>query len=437
MRSALIPRSFSRWNSLESTKVTIKRSSLSGEVAIPPSKSQTMRALVFALLANERATIYNPLPSPDTQAMVRACRLLGAQVDCFTDRIEVKGGMRPAEDVIDCGNSGLVLRLIGAVSALLSSHTVLTGDSSIRHRREALPLLDGLNQLGAWAISARGDGYAPIVIRGPLKGGIAQISGEDSQPVSGLLIAAAMAPDKTELFVQNPGELPWVALTLNWLDRFHIPYENHNFEHYKIEGGAVIPGFTYTVPGDWSSALYPIAAALATNSEITLQGIDFSDPQGDKEVVALLQSMGANISISGQSLTVKKSGELKGARIDISRFIDAITLLPVLACRAQGPTHIYGGSIARSKESDRIRSIASQLRKMGARIEEMPDGMIIHPSELRGAQVTCFEDHRMALALSVAALSAEGSTEIVGIETAAKSFPGYFQALKNLGAHIE
>lgn len=396
-----------------------------------------MRALCFALLTEDPSVIYNPLPSPDTQAMIPALRLLGAQVDCFPDRIEVKGGLKPAEDVIDCGNSGLVLRLIGAVSSLLPSYTILTGDSSIRHRRHVKPLLEGLNQLGASAVSARGDDHAPIIIHGLLKGGIAQISGEDSQPVSGLLIAAALAPEKTELFVQNPGELPWVALTLCWLDRFHIPYENNNFEHYKIAGGATIPGFTYTVPGDWSSALYPIAAALATNSEITLQGLDFDDPQGDKEVVTLLQNMGARITIGHRSITVHKGSQLVGARIDIGRFIDAITLLPVLACQAKGPTHIYGGAIARLKESDRIRSIVSQLKKMGAKIEETSDGMIVHPSELKGAAVTCFEDHRMALALSVAALMAQGPTEITGIETVAKSFPGYFEALKTLGAHVE
>jgi 3-phosphoshikimate 1-carboxyvinyltransferase len=436
MKSVLTPLSFLRWNSLGLTKVAIRRSSLSGEVAIPPSKSQTMRALAFALLARERVVIFNPLPSPDTQAMVRACRLMGARVDCFDDRIEVEGGLKPAEDVIDCGNSGLVLRLIGGIAALMPSYTVLTGDFSIRHRRKVQPLLDGLNQLGAWGVSTRGDGHAPIVVRGLLKGGVARMDGEDSQPVSALLMAAAVS-EKTELVVQNPGELPWVALTLSWLDRFNIPYENHNFERYIVGGGAAIPGFTYTVPGDWSSALYPIAAALATNSEVTLHGLDFSDLQGDKEVVTLLQSMGARISIDGSSLTVHRGAALRGARIDIGKFIDAITLLPVLACMAEGVTEIYGGAAARSKESDRIHAIVSQLKKMGAQIEETADGMTIYPAELRGAQVTCFEDHRMALALSIAALLARGLTEITGIEAVAKSFPGYFEVLQKLGASIE
>lgn len=420
-------------------KIVIRRSSLAGEMTIPPSKSQTMRALVFSLLANGRSVIFNPLPSPDTEAMIQACRLLGAQVDCFPDRIEVVGGLNPAENIIDAGNSGQVLRFIGAIAGLLPTYTVVTGDPSIRHRRPVKPLLEGLEQLGAWAVSTREDGFAPIVVKGPLKGGIAEVSGEDSQPISALLIAAAFAPSKTELFVKNPGELPWIGLTLSWLNRLNIPYENNGFDHYKITGGAQITGFEYRVPGDWSSALYPIAAALMTDSEMTVSGVDFNDPQGDKEVVALLEKMGAKISVSPiqRSLTIHRSSRLKGTKIDISRFIDAITLIPVLACRAQGVTRIVGGAIARSKECDRIHAIVSELKKMGAKIHETTDGMVIEPSDLKGARVLGYEDHRMVLALSVAALGAEGTTEIFGADAVAKSFPGYFKALHRLGACIE
>lgn len=435
MRSDRTRHSSSKWNSLVSTRIS--PSTLKGDIIIPPSKSQTMRALVFALLTPHLSIIHNPLSSPDIAAMVEAMRLLGARVDCYPNGMEVRGGMKPAEDVIHCGNSGLVLRLIGALAALVPTYTVLTGDSSIRHRRPALPLIEGINQLGGFATSTKDDGHAPIVVRGVLKGGVASIAGEDSQPVSGLLIAASVVQGSTEIFVQNPGEKPWVNLTLNWLDWFKIPYENNNFEHYRLKGGAQIPGFEYTVPGDWSSALYPIAAALMTGSEITLHGIDFADAQGDKEVVTLLKEMGAHITMQGRTLTVHRGGELKGTRIDIGKFIDAITLLPVLACKASGKTEIFNGAIARCKESDRIHAIVTQLQKMGAKIVETKDGMIVEPSELHGAQVTCFEDHRMGLALSVAACAAQGSTEIVGTHVVGKSFPNYFESMRQLGVQIE
>lgn len=415
----------------------IQASSLRGTHKIPPSKSQTMRALIFASLSQGRSIIRNYLHSPDTDAMIHACRLLGAQIKVMPEILEVEGGLRPAEDVIDAGNSGIVLRFIGGICALTSGYTVITGDDSVRHRRLVKPLLDGLTQLGAFAVSSRGDDHAPIIIKGPLKGGTALIEGEDSQPVSGLLMAAAFAPAKTELFVTNPGEKPFVELTLSWFDRLGIPYENDNYEKYVIPGFAEIDGFDYFVPADWSSAAYPIAAALITNSELTIEGVDFNDAQGDKELVTLLQEMGAKFLMEGHSLTVLPGSRLKGCKIDVGRFIDAITLLPVIGCFAEGTTEIVGGKIARFKECDRIHAIVSELKKMGAKIEEREDGMMIEQSSLQGAFTQSYADHRLAMSLTVAGLAAEGETVISGVESVAKSFPGFFDHLRELGAKIE
>ncbi len=417
----------------------IRRSSLKGVHSIPPSKSQTMRALVFATLAQGTSVIRNYLHSPDTEAMIQACRLLGASIRQFPDTLEVEGHLYPAEDIIDAGNSGIVLRFIGAMSALTSSYTVITGDDSIRHRRLVKPLLEGLTQLGAFAVSSRGDDHAPIIIKGPLKGGTALIEGADSQPVSGLLIASAFAPSKTELYVTNPGEQPWVQLTLSWFDRLGISYENTDFEKYVLPGNSVIQGFDYDVPADWSSALYPIVGALITNSEITIEGVDFSDAQGDKGVVKLLQEMGANLDIDRENhrLTVLANSQLTGRIIDVGPFIDAITLLPVVGCFAKGKTELIGGSIARYKECDRIRAIVSELKKMGAKIEEREDGLVVESSSLQGALTESYADHRMAMSLAIAGLAAEGETVISGIEAVTKSFPGFFDVLRKLGAKIE
>lgn len=415
----------------------IQASSLRGFQQIPPSKSQTMRALIFATLAKGRSLIRNYLHSPDTGAMIDACRLLGARIKVMPQILEVEGGLSSAEDVIYAGNSGLVLRFIGAIGALTSGYTIITGDHSIRHLRPALPLLEGLSQLGAFAISSRGNGHAPLIIKGPLKGGKAVIDGEDSQPVSGLLVASAFTPDKTELFVKNPGEKPWVQLMLSWFDRLGIPYENDNFEKYTIPGSSEIEGFDYTVPADWSSAAYAIAAALITNSEITLEGLDFTDAQGDKELITVLQEMGANIQIDGYGLTIRPGSRLKGQKIDISRFIDAITVLPVIACFAEGKTEIVGGKIARSKECDRIKAIVSELKKMGAKIEEREDGLVVEKSDLHGAETESYADHRMAMSLTIAGLAAKGETVVTGIKTVNKSFPGFFEAFRKIGAKIE
>jgi 3-phosphoshikimate 1-carboxyvinyltransferase len=417
--------------------VRILASKLRGVHKIPPSKSQTMRALIFASLLKGRTLIRNYLTSPDTDAMIHACRLMGAEIKVMDKILEIEGNLTSAQDVIDAGNSGLVLRFIGAISALTSNYTIITGDASIRSRRPVKPLLDGLSQLGAFAVSSLGNNHAPIIIKGPLKGGIAVIDGEDSQPVSGLLIASAFASNKTELFVTNPGEKPFVAMTLSWFDRLGIPYENENYERYLIPGGAELEGFDYTVPADWSSAAYPIAAALITNSELTIDGIDFSDAQGDKELIGLLQEMGAKFHIEEQKLTVLPGSKLKGQKIDIGRFIDAITLLPVIGCFAEGKTEITGGAIARLKECDRIKSIVSELKKMGAKIIETEDGLIVEQSELHGAATQSYADHRMAMSLTVAGLGAAGETVVTGTEMIAKSFPGFFDRFRELGAKIE
>ncbi len=417
--------------------ISIRASKLRGVFKIPPSKSQTMRALIFASLSQGRSSIHNYLHSPDTNAMIHACRLMGAKIKIMDKILEIEGNLTSAQDVIDAGNSGLVLRFIGAISALTSNYTIITGDESIRSRRPVKPLLVGLTQLGALAVTSRGNNHAPIIIKGPLKGGTAVIDGEDSQPVSGLLIASAFAPSKTELFVTNPGEKPFVAMTLSWFDRLGIPYENDNYERYVIPGGAELEGFDYRVPADWSSAAYPIAAALITNSELTIEGVDFSDSQGDKELIGLLQEMGANFHIEGQRLTVLPGSKLKGQKIDIGRFIDAITLLPVIGCFAEGKTEITGGSVARLKECDRIKSIVSELKKMGAKIVETEDGLIVEQSELHGAALQSYADHRMAMSLTVAGLGAAGETIVTGTEMIAKSFPGFFDHLREVGANIE
>jgi 3-phosphoshikimate 1-carboxyvinyltransferase len=417
----------------------IHKSTLTGIGKIPPSKSQTLRALVFATLAQGTSLIKNYLHSPDTTAMIQACRLLGAQIREFPDELEVKGGLHPAENVIDVGNSGITFRFITALGALLPEYTIVTGDHSIRHRRIVKPLLEGLAQLGAFAVSSRGDGFAPVIVKGPLKGGTALIEGADSQPVSALLIASSFSPCKTEIFVTNPGEKPWINLTLSWFDRLGIAYENYDFERYILCENSSIQRFEYTVPADWSSALYPIVAAIITGSVLTLEGLDFSDPQGDKAVIELLQKLGAKIEVDSlyHRLTVLPGSCLQGGVIDIDPFIDAITLLPVMACFAQDKTTFVGGAMARHKECDRITAIVTELKKMGATIEQRPDGMVVEPSRLVGAKTESYADHRMVMSLAVAGLAAQGKTQICDTGIVAKSFPGFFDFLRKLGAQIE
>lgn len=393
-----------------------------------------MRAVLFATLAKGKSVIYNYLHSPDTEAMIEACRLLGAKITIFEDSLEIIGDLKPPEDVINAGNSGQILRFVGAILAIFPTYGIITGDLSIRHLRPVKPLLEGLMQWGCLAVSARDNGQAPIIVKGPLKGGFACIEGEDSQPVSGLLMAAAFAKEPTELVVKNPGEKPWVALTLSWFDRLGISYHNENFEKYTLCGNSSIQGFEYTVPCDLSSAAYPIAAALVAQSELHLQNVDMSDVQGDKEVIFLLQRMGAKIEINKEhkTITVLKGSSLKGQTIDVNGFIDALPLLAVVGCFAQGTTTLTGGKIARFKESDRISCMVKELQKMGADIIEQEDGMIINQSKLQGAHLQSHADHRIALSLALASLGASGPSSIEGKECACKSYPHFFDQLDQI-----
>lgn len=417
----------------------VKPGKLHGKIAIPSSKSHTLRSLLFALMAKGRSTIAQALPSPDTLNMIEAIRQLGARIDTQDDLLlidGVDGQLQSPENIIQCGNSGQVLRFIGALSALLPSYTILTGDHSIRHNRPLSPLIEALNQLGAFAASSRLDGYAPLIVKGPLKKGVATLDGADSQPVSGLLILGAFSP--LELSVKNGGEKPWIDLTLSWFDKLGIPYENNHYSSYKMKGGSRLKGFEYTVAGDFSSAAFPLVAALLTQSELVLQNIDLNDVQGDRALIPVLQSMGASFESHGSSLHIKKINSLHGKKIDINNFIDALPILAVVGCFASGKTELVNGTIARQKESDRIHAIATELKKMGAQIEEKPDGLVIHPSPLHGhLNLQSHSDHRIAMALSVAALAAEGESLIHDVACVGKSYPTFFDDFRKIGAFME
>ncbi len=416
-------------------------SKLNGTITIPPSKSHTLRAILFASLAHGTSKIHHYLHSPDTDAMIHACSLLGAKITVNSDLLIIEGTsgkLSVPDNIIDAGNSGQVLRFIAAIAALLPGYTVLTGDNSIRNNRPIKPLLDALTQLKTFAVSSRENGYAPIIIKGPLQSGRTSLSGEDSQPVSGLLIASAFAKGEINITVINPGEKPWIDLTLDWFNRLGISYKNDNYEHYVMYGNTLYQGFEYKVPADFSSAAFPIVAALITQSEITLQHIDMNDIQGDKAIIPVLQDMGANINYDEQKhlLHIYQSDRLIGKTINVNDFVDAIPVLSIVGCFAKGMTQIVGGAIAKHKESDRLVAMTNELRKMGVDINDNDDGLMVNQSILKGAEVQSYHDHRIAMSLAVAGLIAKGETVIKDVACVAKTFPNFAESMKKLGMDI-
>ena len=417
----------------------VGKSVISGTVCAPPSKSHTMRAILFASMANGTSEIYNYLKSPDTNAMINSCKEFGAQITTYDSYLKitgVSGKPKQPEDIINVGNSGQVLRFVAAILSLIDQPSVLTGDCSIRFNRPMQQLLNGLNSLSGKCYSLRNNGHAPVLIQGPIKPGNAKVSGEDSQPISALLIATAFLPGNSHIRVENPGEKPWLALTLDWFDKLGIKYINHNFEHFTVLGYSKIKSFDYKVPGDFSSIAYPLVAAIITNSELKINNIDLSDVQGDKSLVDVLITMGANIKVADDYLYVAKNHNLQGMEIDVNQIIDAVPILAVIACFAKGSTKLYNAEIARFKESDRLNSITNELTKMGALISENATSLLIHESKLSGAVMTSYKDHRVALSLIVAALAASSDSTINDISCIKKSYPDFIKSMQTIGANI-
>jgi len=414
---------------------------LRGTIGVPPNKSHSFRALIMACLADGTSRIVAPAVSADWLRGIEAMELFGAAIEPKgADAWEVSGTggkLRTPDDVIHCGNSGIIFRFFTALAACCEGYTVLTGDESVRHIRPCGTLLDALNALGAWGVSTKGDGHAPVVVRGPLLGGSATIDGADSQPVSALLMAGALAKGPVELTVHNPGEKPWVGVTLYWLGRCGVSVENDDFARYRVVPGGGWAGFDVTIPGDWSAAIYPIVAGLiCPDSEVKVTGVDPDDVQGDKKVLDVLKEMGADIEVV-EGGVVGRSSELQGRAIDCNDFIDQFMLLAVVGACAAGETVLYNAEICRHKECDRITAMHDALKAMGADVEERPDGLVIRRSKLHGTRLDSREDHRMVMTLSLAGLVAGGQTIITRIECIKKTFPHFVERMAAMACDMQ
>ncbi|MFP4105080.1 MAG: 3-phosphoshikimate 1-carboxyvinyltransferase [Phycisphaerae bacterium] len=415
-------------------------STLRGNVRIPANKSHSFRALIMAGLAEGTSHIISPAVSSDWYRGVEALKMFGAKVHQDDDSWIVQGVAgqpRTPDDVIDCGNSGIILRFFMGLAACCDGYTVLSGDHSIRHIRLCQSLVDALNNVGAWAVSTKNDGHAPVVVRGKMTGGKTVIDGLSSQPVSALLIAASLIDNPTELLVERAGEKPWVGLTLDWLARCGVEVENDNFDRYRVPGGARWDGFESRIPLDWSAALYPIVAGVLTpGSEVRIPGMDIRDSQGDKAVIEVLRNMGADITVDGDTIVARHS-DLTGCEIDCNDFIDQFMLLAVVGTAAEGQTVLTNAEVCRHKECDRISEMRKALQAMGADVEEREDGLVIRQSRLHGADLDSRADHRMVMTLSVAAMLADSPSTISDIECVAKTFPDFVQQMKALGAEMD
>ncbi len=418
--------------------LTSERSSLSGSVEIPASKSHTIRALALATLAEGDSEIANPLDSADTRACVEVCRALGARIesDALWRVRGLAGRVGTATDVIDVKNSGTTLFIALGMAALGEGWNVFTGDAQSR-RRSAAPLLEALQALGAFAESTRGNGCAPLIVRGPLRGGEARIACPTSQYLSSLLIAAPLARGETRLTVSLLNEAPYVQMTLDWLRMQEIRLTARpDFLEFSIPGGQAYRAFRERIKADFSSATFFLCAAAITGADLTLSDLDMADSQGDKAVVGMLERMGARVEIAPRAVRLR-GGALRGADLDLNATPDALPALAVAGCFAEGTTRLLNVPQARIKETDRIRVMHEVITALGGRAEELPDGLIIHGGGLRGGRAGGHADHRVVMACAVAGLAAERPVEVDTAEAMNITFPTFVELMTRCGARMK
>ncbi len=420
-------------------RIISSKSELNGTVRMPGSKSHTIRAVALASLAQGSSTIHKPLVSLDTLSAVNSYRMLGADID-ISDSAQwlVKGfSASPSvpDNVIDVGNSGTSLRMaVGTAGLLDKGYAVFTGDEQIR-RRPSGPLLASINELGGFARSTRENDLPPFIVAGRLKGGKTQIKATSSQYFSALLVNCPFGDGQTKIEVLLLNEKPYVEMTLSWLDRVGLRYENHNFERFIIPGSQKINGFDVVIPADFSSATFFLCAAALAGRDVRIEGLDMNDTQGDKAVVDYLRAMGAKIDITDEAIIVS-ADKLVGVELDLNATPDALPAMAVVACCAQGKTKLYNVAQARIKETDRLAVMAKELSKLGAEIKELPDGLEISQSELKGGRVDGNDDHRVVMALALAGLVSDEPVIIEGAESAAVTFPNFVELMNKLGADI-
>jgi len=420
-------------------KIKVRNSQLTGEIAVPGSKSHTIRAVAIATVAKGVSIIRSPLLSGDTLSCLNAAQALGAGIEQNGDiwKITGTGGtFTSPHNTIDMGNSGTSLRIFSGLAAMGDFPVTFDGDASLRARPMG-PLLDAFVDLGVTVKSA--DKACPLTLIGPAKGGLATVDGASSQFLTSLLIALPLADGDSVVNVVGLNEKPYVQITLDWLSKENIEIEySDDMSCFHIKGNQKYIAFDSLIPADFSTAAFPLVGAALTAGAVRIKNLDFSDQQGDKAVFDYLERMGTTIIRNDNDTFVTSLEQLSGSEFDLNATPDALPVMAVAGACAKGKTLLMNCPQARIKETDRIKCMTCELRKMGAEIEELDDGMIIHGgNRLTGTEVEGYDDHRIVMALTIAGMVAEGETVINGAEAAAVTYPSFISDFYTLGANIE
>jgi len=416
------------------------RSSIDAVATVPGSKSYTNRALLAAALADGPSILRNVLRSDDTHYMIEALGSLGIAVEAQDDttlQVNGCGGAIPARSAeLFVGNAGTAMRFLTAALCLGNGSYTIDGDERMRQRPIG-DLLDGLAQLGADAAALRGNGCPPVRVKARgLDGGTVRMPGDrSSQYFSAILLAAPYARGDVEVVPVGPlVSKPYVEMTAGLMRDFGALAELDG-ETMRVAGGHCYGGRDYAIECDASAASYFFAAAAVTGGRVRVPGLSKASLQGDVRFVDILAGMGCTVNegtaAGGSPFIEVRGSALRGVRVDMNEMSDVALTLAAVAVFAEGSTAITNVQNMRIKETDRIAALVTELRRIGQEVEELPDGLIIHPRPVRPARVETYHDHRMAMSFAIVGLGAPGIV-ILDPGCVSKTFPSFFEQLSKL-----
>lgn len=406
---------------------TIKPSEVNGIVSAPPSKSIAQRAITIASLTNGLSEISNCGNSNDVQSTIRVCKTLGANITIYENKLLTQGGITIPNKSLDCGESGLCLRMFAPIAAAFSEKITLTGCKTLENR-PMFAVENAVRTLGA--ICQTNKGYVPIFVQGPIKNRQIKIDGSHtSQILSGLLIAAPMIENDFTVEVQNLVSKPYIDLTISTMQQFGVTVQNQDYKTFYIPKNQYIPA-NVSVDGDWSGASFMlVAGAIAGN--VTVENLNIYSKQADTAILEAIEKSGATISYGYNYVKISKK-ELTAFEFDATHTPDLIPPLVALAACCKGKTKIKGTERLIHKESNRLETLCKEFTKMNVKMVPENNTLIIHGSPLKSSNIYSHNDHRIVMACAIAALRADGITTITGCENVKKSYSDFFRDLEKI-----
>ena len=413
--------------------LTASPSQLTGTIPAPPSKSLSLRALGAAFLSRKKAFLRNISSCADVKNALVSLKELGLHIEHINDSTLILHPQSSVKNnILSCGESGLWLRMMAPILSLSNQPYVLKGAGSLCERPVQM-LIDPLQNAGVFVDSRQG--FPPIALCGPLQPGTIHLSGkETSQFLTGLLMALPLLSGPSRIIVDELNSRPYIDMTLSFLDHFGISVENQRYQEFIIRGNQQYQPVDFTVEGDWSgAAFFLVAGAFA--GPVTVTGLNPDSSQGDKAILKALRLAGARVISEEGNVTVLR-GNPKPFEFDAVHTPDLFPPLAVLAHFSPGISSIKGVSRLFHKESNRATALQNLFRSLGLSLIIKDDVMLVQGGIPRGGTVSSFNDHRMAMSAALLGLGGRSAVSLIGAEAVEKSYPEFFDHIRQLGGKI-